>query len=80
VNDIDLEVEISFLVEQVRRLERAHVGRPRSADETERLKSIRVALDQRWDLVRQRRARRSAGQDPDGALVRPPQVVAGYRQ
>lgn len=41
---------------------------------------IEIALDQCWDLLRQRRARRSAGLDPDDAQVRPVNVVEGYQQ
>jgi hypothetical protein len=44
------------------------------------LKAIEVALDQCWDLLRQRRARRAAGKDPDEATVRPGDIVEGYRQ
>jgi Protein of unknown function (DUF2630) len=39
-----------------------------------------VTLDQCWDLLRQRRARREAGQDPDAVAVRPEAVVEGYQQ
>ena len=49
------------------------------ADEA-RLKVVEVALDQCWDLLRQRRAKRHAGQDPDQAHVRDPAVVEGYEQ
>jgi uncharacterized protein DUF2630 len=49
-------------------------------DEHRRLESLQVGLDQCWDLLRQRRARREAGQDPDGASVRDPQVVENYEQ
>ena len=45
-----------------------------------RLDQIRVELDQCWDLLRQRRARREFGQDPDGATVRPASVVERYEQ
>jgi hypothetical protein len=45
-----------------------------------RLEAIRVELDRYWDLLRQRRARRDAGQDPDTAAARPPEVVERYRQ
>jgi Protein of unknown function (DUF2630) len=45
-----------------------------------RLKSVEVALDQCWDLLRQRRAKRHAGQDPDEAQVRDPSTVEGYVQ
>ena len=46
----------------------------------ERLEQIRVALDQYWDLLQQRRAKRDAGQDPDQAEVRPPEVVESYQR
>jgi uncharacterized protein DUF2630 len=45
-----------------------------------RLGKIQVQLDQCWDLLRQRRARREFGQDPDGAKVRPASVVERYEQ
>jgi len=45
-----------------------------------RLEQIRIELDQCWDLLRQRRARREFGKDPDGAAVRPVNVVEGYEQ
>jgi len=51
------------------------------SDEDERhLKQIQVQLDQCWDLLRQRRALRSAGRDPADADVRPPEVVERYEQ
>lgn len=43
-----------------------------------RLKDLGVKLDQCWDLLHQRRARRSAGMDPEGAEVRDPTTVEGY--
>jgi Protein of unknown function (DUF2630) len=48
--------------------------------EDARLKAVEVALDQCWDLLRQRRARRHAGQDPDAAHVRDASTVEGYQQ
>ena len=45
-----------------------------------RLAKVQVELDQCWDLLRQRRALRDAGLDPDEAEVRPPQVVENYEQ
>jgi hypothetical protein len=49
-----------------------------STRERERLKEIQVRLDQCYDLLRQRRARRSAGLDPDEATVRDEATVEGY--
>jgi hypothetical protein len=51
-----------------------------SANEHNRLESIRVSLDQCWDLLRQRRALSESGQDPDAARVRDPEVVERYEQ
>ena len=45
-----------------------------------RLAQVQVELDQCWDLLRQRRALRDVGLDPDEAEVRPPQVVENYEQ
>ncbi|SLM47382.1 conserved protein of unknown function [Nitrospira japonica] len=50
-----------------------------SEDEFLRLRRIQVEIDQCWDLLRQRRALRSVGQDPDRAQVRPAEIVAKYR-
>jgi hypothetical protein len=45
-----------------------------------RLDELKVSLDQCWDLLRQRRALREAGRDPDDAGVRPAEVVERYEQ
>ncbi len=45
-----------------------------------RMKTLEVSLDQCWDLLRQRRARRSAGLNPDQAEVRDPKIVEHYLQ
>ena len=50
------------------------------AEDRRRLEQVSVELDQCWDLLRQRRARRSAGEDPDGAQVRDAGTVERYRQ
>jgi hypothetical protein len=44
------------------------------------MQDIEVRLDQCWDLLRQRRARRDAGQDPGDAQVRAAEVVEHYQQ
>jgi hypothetical protein len=49
-----------------------------SAADSERIKAVRVELDQYWDLLRQRRARREFGQDPSAAQVRDEQTVESY--
>jgi hypothetical protein len=44
------------------------------------LRDLEVQLDQCWDLLRQRRARRHAGLDPDTAAAREGTVVEHYQQ
>ncbi len=46
----------------------------------QRLQDLQVSLDQSWDLLRQRRALRDAGRDPEGADLRRPEVVERYEQ
>jgi len=46
--------------------------------ERRRLQDLGVQLDQCWDLLHQRRARRSAGLNPDDATVRDETTVEGY--
>ena len=57
--------------------EREAAGSASEADRR-RLEEVKVSLDQCWDLLRQRRARREFGQDPDGAEVRSERTVEGY--
>jgi Protein of unknown function (DUF2630) len=49
-----------------------------SGAERERMRRLEVTLDQCWDLLHQRRARRAAGLDPDEARVRDEETVEGY--
>ncbi|MFG1943692.1 DUF2630 family protein [Nonomuraea sp. NPDC048826] len=49
-------------------------------EENARVRELEAALDQCWDLLRQRRARRGVGEDPDGASPRPASQVENYRQ
>lgn len=80
MDDKDIVRRIGELADEEHRLEGAHVGESVSEEESARLRQIEVALDQCWDLLRQRRARRNAGQDPDDATVRPESVVESYKQ
>ena len=57
--------------------ERESHGNANEADR-DRLQRIQVMLDQCWDLLRQRQARRTAGLDPEGARVRDAKTVEGY--
>jgi hypothetical protein len=80
VEDAEIVARITDLAEAERRLEEAHVGTGLSEDEERRRRALEVALDQCWDLLRQRRARRNAGRDPDEAEVRPESTVEHYQQ
>ena len=51
-----------------------------SEEDQGRLRALQVELDQCWDLLRQRRALRTVGQDADMAQVRPPEIVEKYEQ
>lgn len=73
-------LQIGELAEEERALEESHVGEGLSKAERDRLEAIQVSLDQCWDLLRQREARRNAGQDPDDVQVRPAEVVERYQQ
>jgi Protein of unknown function (DUF2630) len=80
MDDQEIVRRINELADEEHRLERAHVGEGLAEEELTRLRAIEVSLDQCWDLLRQRRARRATGQDPDDAQVRPTEVVEGYQQ
>ena len=71
---------IGDLVEEEHALERQALGQGLDDDQQARLHEVEIQLDQCWDLLRQRRARRDAGQDPDAARIRPEGTVEGYLQ
>jgi predicted nuclease with TOPRIM domain len=79
--DDDITKQIDRLVDEEHRLHTQHTtGEATTDEERERLRELEVQLDQCWDLLRQRRARRTAGRDPDDATVRSAQTVEGYQQ
>jgi uncharacterized protein YjaG (DUF416 family) len=71
---------INKLADEELELEESHDGRPATTEELQRLKDIEVELDQCWDLLRQRRARRDAGLNPNDAALRREEVVEKYLQ
>jgi hypothetical protein len=81
MDDIQIHHRITALIQAEHEL-RAKVasGELSSSQERAELKAAEEALDQCWDLLRQRQARRQYGQDPDGAAVRPVPEVEGYQQ
>ena len=79
-DDRTIRHHISDLVDEERELRKALSRHEIDADdEHARLKAIETELDQCWDLLRQRDARREFGGSADDAQVRPPNVVEGYQ-
>ena len=77
--DDDLHAKISAMVEEEHALRKAHAaGSGPDEDELHRLRVLEEKLDRTWDLLRQRQARRDAGQDAGAAKERGTDVVEGY--
>jgi Protein of unknown function (DUF2630) len=81
MNDKEILGQINELIQAEHDL-RARVaeGKLSSDKEHAELRSVEESLDQCWDLLRQRRARREFGEDPAGSTVRPSSEVEGYLQ
>jgi uncharacterized protein DUF2630 len=80
MDDLQIHGTIEQLVAEEHELwERESAGNASDADRR-RLQQLNVSLDQSWDLLRQRRALREAGLDPDTAEGRAPEVVERYEQ
>ena len=75
-NDKSVLTHIDRLVTEEKEL---YAKREMSDAQRTRLTTINVELDQCWDLLRQRRALREFGRDPDEAEVRPAKVVENYK-
>jgi hypothetical protein len=81
MNDKEILANIDELIRTEHELRtKLAAGEISDQEEHDRLAAAEQALDQCWDLLRQRRARREFGQDPAGAEVRPVSEVEGYRQ
>ena len=80
MDDAEITARIDELVAEEHRLQQAHAGEGLSDPDRERLGKVEVALDQCWDLLRQREGLRDAGKDPDEAQVRLEGQVEGYLQ
>jgi hypothetical protein len=78
VDDQQILSRVHELVAEEHRL-REQVG-GLSAEDRERLAAVERDLDQCWDVLRQRRARREFGENPDDAETRPEGAVEGYLQ
>jgi hypothetical protein len=79
MDDADLIGRISKLIDEEHLIDRS-TDHPRTHDERVRLQQIEAALDQCWDLLRQRRARQRVGHDPREAIERSAVIVESYEQ
>jgi hypothetical protein len=84
VSDESIAARIERLVSEEHELrEREQTDSPNPAaleEDKERLRTVEVELDRCWDLLRQRRALRDAGADPEQAQVRDADTVEHYQQ
>ena len=80
MNDPQIHASIEQLVAEEHDLWEKESAGVASDDDRSRLKAVQVQLDTCWDLLRQRRALRNAGLDPDSAEERSPRVVENYWQ
>jgi hypothetical protein len=80
MDDSTIHERIEQLVEEEHALWRRQTDGAIDDETRRRLYDLQVMLDQMWDLLRQRKALRRAHLDPDGAEVRPADVVENYRQ
>jgi hypothetical protein len=81
MDDSEVLHRINSLAEEEERLwSRGSEEGGLTTEQDARLHELQVQLDQAYDLLAQRRARRAAGLNPDEARVRPPEVVENYQQ
>lgn len=80
MTDTELFQHINKLVEEEHELMQHAEGVGLDDEQHARMKQLEVSLDQCWDLLRQRRARRHAGLSPDDAQERDPEIVEHYQQ
>jgi hypothetical protein len=84
MSDESIAARIERLVSEEQELRRREQSDRSEAgaleSDSERLESVEVELDRCWDLLRQRRALRDAGSDPDAAHARDADTVERYLQ
>lgn len=80
MNDSQILHNITALVDEEHELMQQAEQGGLDDEERARLNDLQVRLDQCWDLLRQRRARREFGLNPEEAQVRDPNVVEHYQQ
>jgi hypothetical protein len=77
MDEKDIMGRIHELVEEERKLRE---GTDHTDEQRARIQELDTHLDQAWDLLRQRRAKRQYDEDPDEAQPRPESTVEGYLQ
>ena len=80
MNDPQIHGTIEELVAEEHELWRRESEGAATDGDRQRLRQLKVSLDQCWDLLRQRRALREAGFDPEHAELRRSEIVEGYEQ
>ena len=75
MSDKTILAHIGELIEEENRLKNEPAA---ASDAHARIRHLEEQLDQCWDLLRQRRAKREFGDDPDSAKVRDVNTVEGY--
>jgi hypothetical protein len=82
MSDESIAARIEQLVTEEHQLRNREEGEDAQGLEADadRLRAIEVELDVCWDLLRQRRALRDAGVDPDQAQARDSDTVERYWQ
>ena len=84
MDDEHVQARIEELEREEQRLRRDeqdaadHEADEQVRGDAQRLAAVKVELDRQWDYLRQRRALRAAGQDPDQAQMRDEGTVEGY--
>jgi hypothetical protein len=78
MDDNEIVARVNALAEEEHSLYTREADGAADDNDRQRLRDLEVSLDQCWDLLRQRRARRDAGLDPDDAAVRDAGTVEGY--
>lgn len=80
MTDSSIHAQIDSLIDEEHTLrQRLASGEISVEEENRRLNSVEADLDRCWDLLRQRNARREAGESPADAQARSIDVVEGYR-
>ena len=80
MNDNEILARIQQLVDEEHALLQLEAAGQLRDPQQARMRRLQESLDQCWDLLRQRRARRAAGLNPDEAQVRPVETVEHYLQ